>query len=180
MGRVRRKAVGRLVRGAVAQARSLQAWACGVAMMCFVRPVEGQVHVVIQWVVRTEQAVGAAVGAMQDTERLQQALRRAFSEAYAGTPWANLTNHTVQLRNVTARMLDTSKVAPSSGQPTPSPTPTSGLLETDTAVVAALGGLALVGVGWMMSRGAGKGAAPASLGSRSLAPPVICVRLRRE
>jgi hypothetical protein len=138
--------------------------------MCLVRPVEAHVHVVIQWVVRTEHAVGEAVGAMQNTERLQRALQQAFN-AVGGT------NQTVQVRNVTARILDASNKEPGTGAATP--IPTSGGLETETVMVAAIGGLALVGVAWVMSRRPwDTGPVPAM--GQALQPPVIRVRLRRE
>jgi hypothetical protein len=158
-------------------------WAWGVATMCLARPVEGQVHVVIQWVVRTERAVGEAMGAMQDTNRLQRLLQQAFSDAYPGSALGNLTNHTVGVRNVTVRMLDESKRAPAVAGatpiPTPTPTPTGAAqLETDTVVIAAIGGMTLVGVAWVLSRR--PWAVPKESAAPPLLAPVLRVRIRRE
>lgn len=175
--------MGRAIQSLISCSSRANAWAWGMVTTCLVRPVEGQVHVVIQWVVRTERAVGEAVGAMQDTNRLQRLLQQAFSDAYPGSALGNLTNHTVGIRNVTVRMLDESKGAPPVAGvtpiPIPTPTPTgAALLETDTAVIAAIGGVTLVGVAWVLSR------RPWAMPKESAAPPLLApvlrVRIRRE
>ena len=141
-------------------------WALFV-WVCVVAPVtEGQVEVVVQWAVKSKEAVGAAVQAIQDTGRLQRALVQALSEA-------NMTNPDVRVRNVTGRMLDT-RAPPAADTDT-----TSRWLETNTGMVAAIGGLTLVGMAWVMrSRPWSEpqrqaGTMPFSLGCA----PVIKVRL---
>ncbi len=168
MGRARREAMARLVRSMVAGAQGCTAWAWGMATMCLVRPVEGQVQVVLQWVVRTEQAVGQAVEALRDTEQLQRAL---------GDALGNATRQAVWVRNVTARMLDTSRKGGGGPTPTPTPIPANASLESETVVLAAVGGLALVGVAWVMSRR--PWVAPVTGQGAALTAPVIKVRLHR-
>ena len=164
--------MARLARSVATGARACQAWAWGVATMCLVRPVEGQVQVVVQWVVRTEGAVANAMTALRDTAQLQRAL---------GDALANTTGQAVRVQNVTARMLDTS--AKPGGGTAPSPTPTGEAAETDTMMMAAVGGLALVGVAWVMSRrpwaAPGAGGGGTGNAARAGVAPVIRVRLRR-
>ena len=159
MGRARREAMVRLVRDA-------GRWAWGAMLMCLARPAEGSVRVMIEWVVRTQQAVGTAVGAIQGPEQLQSALRRAL-------------NRTVGVNNVTGRMLDLSKGVSTAAAGTPPPAAaTSASLDTNTVMMATAGGAGLVVLAWVVSRNT---PVKTPLGQAMQAPvaPMIRVRLGR-
>ena len=167
MGRARREALARMCREATA-------WMWGVASMCWVRPAEGQLHIMIQWVVKSEQAVGTAMGALQDTTQLQTALRRAISDVYAGAGLGNQTNRTVSVSNVTAQVRDLSAppAPPTVQTPLVLDTP-AGASESSTVLVAAAGGMVLVAVAWIMTRRPRDGA------TGKMGHPMIRIRMTR-
>lgn len=77
-------------------------------MACLVRPANGQVRVVIEWVLNTGTAASAAVTAMSNRTQFQSVLHETLVAAYRAVGVGNLTNSSLVLDvgNVSATVYD--------------------------------------------------------------------------